>query len=148
MQAMHIPDFKTISLFLAMQLTKNRQRWWRHFFWNAFLTFLIVVHRNKWHVWDPETKLDKIGMFCKKLLSFEIWLNLTLDLKLMFSGVKFRNKCCHRIMRPRCLIKYVSHGTRVIFWLGDLIWPDLDLDLYLVHSVFAYTYASNTPCPF
>ena len=46
-------------------------------FWNAFLAFLIDVRKNKSHFWNPETKLDMIGMFCRKF-KFEVVPNLTL----------------------------------------------------------------------
>ena len=39
-----------------------------------FLEFLIVVRKNKSHFWNPETKLDKTGMFLEEILDFE---NLT-----------------------------------------------------------------------
>ena len=28
-----------------------------------FRAFLVVIHQNKGHFWNPEAKLDKIGMF-------------------------------------------------------------------------------------
>ena len=43
-----------------------------------------------------------------------------------------------RILRSKGFIKHVSHDTHVTFSLGDLIWPDLDLDPYLVQCLYLY----------
>ena len=41
---------------------------------SVFFAFLIVARQKECHFWNPETKLDKIGMFVKEFLGFEIWL--------------------------------------------------------------------------
>ena len=44
---------------------------------NSFLEFLSIARQNKWHFWNPETKLDEISMFRKENdfqnLTFLIW---------------------------------------------------------------------------
>ena len=60
---------------------------------------------------------------------------------LNLTWVRYENECHHRILRSKWLIKYVSHDTRAIFSCGDLIWPDIDFDLYLalasyLHGIF------------
>ena len=106
-----------------------------------FFAFLIVVRKNKSHFWNAETKIDKMGMFCKDILNLEIWPNLTLfDLKLTFPRVKFRNECGHGFLRPKWPIKHVRTTLMhnfdwwpyLRFWPLTFIWPDLDFDLYLV----------------
>ena len=37
-----------------------------------FLAFLIDVPQNKSCFWNPGKKMEKMGMFCKKTLNFEI----------------------------------------------------------------------------
>ena len=34
------------------------------------LAFLIVVRKHKWHFWNLETKLDKVGMCVKESFEF------------------------------------------------------------------------------
>ena len=51
--------------------------WLCHFFETLFLEFLVVVWQNKWHFWNRETQLDKIGIFWKKILILKIWPHLT-----------------------------------------------------------------------
>ena len=59
------------------------------FFETLFLAFLIVGRQNKWHLWNAETELNKIGMFLKE--NFEARHN-------------FRHYCCFR--------QYVSSRIR------------------------------------
>ena len=40
----------------------------------SILVFLIVARQNKHRFWNPETELDKIGMFWKEFFEFR---NLT-----------------------------------------------------------------------
>ena len=37
----------------------------------AFLAFLTVVRKNEYHFWNPETKLEKIGMLLEENFDFE-----------------------------------------------------------------------------
>ena len=37
-----------------------------------FRAFLIVVHQNKTHFWNPEAKLDKVVMLKNEILCLEI----------------------------------------------------------------------------
>ena len=71
-QTAHIPNFKAIgiSIFLLCNGKKqvNVDDVTLHLM--QFLAFLIDARKNEWHFWNPETKLDKIGMFL--LGNFEI----------------------------------------------------------------------------
>ena len=98
------------------------------------LAFQIVVHQNKWHSLNPETKQKRYACLCKKKLNLKKMIFFTYsEPTLTFSQAKIKNECWHRILRHKWPIqKNVSHDTRAIFWLSDLIWHDLDLDLYLV----------------
>ena len=44
----------------------------------------------------------------------------------------------HQFLRPKWPIKHVSHDIHATFSFVDLIWPDLDLDLYLVQGPYLY----------
>ena len=90
-------------------------------FWNASFVISDVVRQNKWHFWDPETKLDKIDMFFMVNLSFKIWPiwpAIGLTLREMFKWETPSN------FTSRWLIKHVSYDTRIIFsrW-PQLTWP-------------------------
>ena len=63
----------------------------------------------------------------------KIWPILTyFDLKLTFPQVKLKNECHHRLLRPKWPTKHALHDIHATFSFGDLVWPDLDLDPYLV----------------
>ena len=128
--------FQSNIIIFGCQLPKNWWRWWSHCFETQFLAFLIVVHQNKWHFWNSETKLDKIGILWKKIFISKIcafWgcfilfdLVCLIYLILIFPRAKFRNECHHRFPRPKWPIKHVSHDIHAIFWFGNLtylIWP-------------------------
>ena len=70
-----VQTFNLISLFLAVQWPKTRVKVMTSLFWISFYVFLIVALQNKQQFWNPETELEKIGMFWKEF--FEL-LNLTL----------------------------------------------------------------------
>ena len=74
-------------------------------------------------------KMDKIGMTLKG--DFEFWILTSLCLNLTFSRVKSKNECHYRILRPKRPMKHASRDIHATLLFGDLIWPDLDLYLYL-----------------
>ena len=91
-------------------------------FERQFLAFLVVVLHNKWHFWNPETKLDKIGMFSNKIFSLKnwpFWPDLDLNLGQIWKWVSPLN------YTSQIIHKNVSHETLAIFTCGDLIWLDL-----------------------
>ena len=58
-------NIKAISLFLAVQLPKEQVKGIMSLIGTQFLTFLIIVHKNKCRFWNAETKLNNIGIFRK-----------------------------------------------------------------------------------
>ena len=90
----------------------------------------LVVRQHKWHFWNSETKLDKTGRYVFKR-KFRVSKFDLFDLNLTWPCVRYANESHHLIVRPKWFTKHVSNDTCAIFSSGDLIWPDLDLDLYL-----------------
>ena len=77
-------------------MVKNRQTWWHHFFETQFFAFLIVLRKNKWHIFISETKLNNIEIFWITILKFDlIWPDFD------FSSGQIENECHHRILRPK-----------------------------------------------
>ena len=72
-QTTSVPNFKQIYSCLAVQWPKNQVNVTTSLFEPQFLAFLIVACPNKWHFWNPQTKLDNIGIFWKDFLRSEIW---------------------------------------------------------------------------
>ena len=100
-------------------------------FWHSWLSYIKI----NVFFWNPEIKLDKTGtFFVRKIWIWDFDLIHLAWLTLTFSWIKFTDECRHRILLPKWPIKHVSHDTHATFWFGDLIWPELDLDLYL-HSI-------------
>ena len=60
------------------------------------------------------------------------------DLSLTWPSVRYENERCRRILRSKWPIRHVSHDTRAIFLCSDLIWPDLDIDLYLTFASYLH----------
>ena len=59
-----IQSFKAISFFWLCKDKKKTDKDNDVIFHEAeFSAFLIVAYKNEWHFWNPETKLDKIGLF-------------------------------------------------------------------------------------
>ena len=91
-----------------------------------FLAFLIAVRKNKWHFWNPETKLDKIDLFLEENFDFEnltffdlIWPYIDLSLgqiqKWMppsYSAFQMTHKTC--VARQTC---------NIFIWWPYLTWP-------------------------
>ena len=134
-----VQNFKPISLFLAVQWPRNQVMVMTSLFWNSILgicncrttkqmTFLVF--------WD------KTGQYRYVLkIKFRFSKCDLFYLSLTWPKVKCENECHHRILRVKWPKKHVSHDTRAIFLYGDLIWPDLDLDLCLasisyLHDIF------------
>ena len=112
-------------------------QWPKHHFWNATFDISNYWRQNKYHFWNPETKLDKKCMLLTEDFEFR---NLDLFyLTFNFPRVKYKNECHHNILRPRWPLKYVSHNTYT-FSFGHLIWPSLGLrqiqGLYLYGVLF------------
>ena len=62
-QRTRMQNIKSIFSFLAVQLPKNQVKVMTSLLETLFLAFHFgVLHKNKWCFWNPETKLDKIGM--------------------------------------------------------------------------------------
>ena len=62
-QTTRMQNFKTISLFLPVQWPKYQVKVMTSHFLKCIFAFLIVVHKNKRHFWNPEANLHKTGMF-------------------------------------------------------------------------------------
>ena len=56
-------QFQCNIFIFGCAITKNKVKVMTSVFETHFLAFLIVVHNNKGHFWNPETKLDNEGMF-------------------------------------------------------------------------------------
>ena len=52
-------------------MAKNLVKVMTSLFEMPFLAFLIAVRKNKSHFWNPETKLNKIGIFLEEIFDFE-----------------------------------------------------------------------------
>ena len=80
-------------------------------------------------------KKDNLGMFLHE--NMDLWSFTLFEKILTFPRkVKFKNECHHQILHPKWAILDVSHGPHAKSSFGDLIWPDLDLDLYLLYFLF------------
>ena len=87
---------------------------------------------------------DKAGQH-RYVLKINFWVS-KIDffyMNLTWPWVKYKNKCHHRILPSKWPIRHVSYDTRAIFSCVDLIWPGLDLDLYLawasyLHDIFVF----------
>ena len=55
--------------------------------WSAIFAILIVLSQYKWHFQNPETTLEKIGLFLKENFEFKIWL---FDMNLIWPLVKWK----------------------------------------------------------
>ena len=55
-------------------MTKKRRVWWRHFSETTFLEYQPPYMKMDGIFWNPEIKLDKIGMFLYVNIEFK---NLT-----------------------------------------------------------------------
>ena len=65
-----MPSIKAMSLFLAVQLPpKKTVKMTMSHFETHFLAFLLVP-KNKRRLWNPDTKLNNIGMFLQENLDF------------------------------------------------------------------------------
>ena len=93
--------------------------------WNAILAFLTVMRKNKLYFWNPETTRQNRHVWCK-ILNYKIY---SFDLQLDLSSVKSKNECGHRMLRPKWPFKHMPHDTHAKFSFGDLIWPELGLEL-------------------
>ena len=62
-QQTRIQNFKATSLFSAVQLYKMQVTEMTSLFEAQFFGIPYCRTQNKWHFWNTEVKLDKIGMF-------------------------------------------------------------------------------------
>ena len=87
-----------------------------------FWAFLIVVHQNKGHFWNPETKLDKIGMLHNEnfVFGYLTLFDLTLTWPWPQIEVRRKNECFHRILRPKWPTKHVPQrkSHNIVAWLN------------------------------
>ena len=106
-------------------------------------------NHNSWHFYLSYVKTNDIfGTMRQNWTRYvcfkrNIWVSKFAPFYLNWTWpwVRCENECHHRILRPKWLTKHVSHDIRAIFSSGDLIWPDLGLDLYLalasyLHGIF------------
>ena len=70
-----------------------------------------------------------LGMYLKENFEFEE--STKFDLMLTYPQITLKNVCLQQSLRLKWLLKHVSHDTHITFSFDDVIWPGLDLDLYL-----------------
>ena len=111
------------------------------FFDLRFFDVLRIVQENEWHIWNPEEILDKKHVLFMQKYWFE---NLTWpwpDLEL--TSIKSQIGWCHRVKwlspsRSACKMTQKTCVARHVcdLFYSDLLWPDLDLDLftYAIHT--------------
>ena len=92
-------------------------------FWSTIVGhFELSCIKIKVIFWNPEAKLDKIGMLQNDFF-FVLRFNLIwpdIDLTLISSWVRRKNECFRRILRQKCPIKHVSqrHSNNISVWLN------------------------------
>ena len=107
-----------------------------------FLEVLANLRKNKLYHSIPEQILIQKHVLLVKKTYFEYWPFLTSpwphpDPRPKIY-LKCQNKLKDRLLRPKQLIKHVSHDPYRGFENVDLSWPDLDLDLCLVWDQYLH----------
>ena len=121
-------SLKPISLILAVRWPRNQVKVITSLFYVIFFSFLNVIRQNKWHFWTLIQNWTKQICFIRKfwVLEFDVFLpelHLTMGQRWKWVSLLYPSS--------KYPVKHVSHDTLAIFSHCDLIWPDIDLGLYL-----------------
>ena len=133
MRVVRMPKFKFVSQFLTPNDRNKCEMWWRHK--NKSHFWAIYRHRTQKQItpldsWD-ETESEKCVLFSK------FWI-LKIDLfdlfDLFWPDLEVKSENYRWPLDSTSKITYITCVARLLcsFRHDDLLWPDRDLDLYLL----------------